>query len=90
MLYLVTYDLKESERNYSPLYEAIKKSCTSWWHYMESIWLIQTNTPINDYNNHLRQFIGNEDTLFIVNISGQPRQGWLPEKAWQWINEHET
>ena len=44
-LYTISYDLKKPDRDYSGLYEAIK-SFESWWHYLESTWIIKTEkTP---------------------------------------------
>lgn len=88
MLCLVTYDLKSPGKNYEPLYDEIKHLGQAWWHYMESVWLIQTNVGLDECNNRLRQLLDNNDLLLIVNITGQPRQGWLPAKAWDWIRTH--
>ena len=28
------------------------------------------------------------DRLFIVEITNQKYQGWLPSKAWEWLRDH--
>ena len=88
MLYLITYDLKNPGKNYNELYDAIKQLGRAWWHYMDSVWLVQTQLSVDDCNNSLRPFIDNNDFIFVVDITNQARQGWLPEKAWNWIREH--
>ena len=88
MLQLITYDLKNPGKNYTDLYEGIKKLGNAWWHYMDSVWLVQTQLNVESSNNRLRPFIDNNDYIFIVDITNQSMQGWLPEKAWNWIREH--
>lgn len=85
MLLLITYDLKSSDRDYTLLYEAIKNLGDKWWHYMESVWLVHTNLSPTDSFNRLKEYFTQDDTCFIVNITGQERQGWLTSKAWDWI-----
>jgi len=29
------------------------------------------------------------DFIFVVNITGQDRQGWMPQSAWDWLNQNE-
>ena len=48
MLILITYDLKKLDKDYAPLYEAIKKCGSAWWHYMESVWIVKTELSPND------------------------------------------
>lgn len=28
-----------------------------------------------------------KDFIMVIDITGKPIQGWLPEDAWKWINE---
>ena len=89
MINLITYDLKQPDRNYEALYESIKQCGGTWWHYLDSIWLVKTDfTPSQCYD-RIRPNIDDNDLLFIVEISGQKRQGWLPKDAWVWIKENE-
>lgn len=41
MVYLITYDLKKPGQDYSNVHDAIK-SCGTWWHYLESTWLVDS------------------------------------------------
>lgn len=86
MILLISYDLKEPNRDYESLYEAIKNAGTSWWHYLESTWIINTNLPIDECSNLLHGAMDANDTLLIVDITGKAHQGWLPSKAWDWFS----
>lgn len=40
-LYIISYDLREPDRDYTGLYDALK-GFSNWWHYLESTWIIKT------------------------------------------------
>lgn len=88
MILLISYDLKQPDRDYSQLYETIKNAGISWWHYLESIWIINTNLSIQECSNLLHNNIDTNDFLFIVDISEKEHQGWLPSKAWEWFRQN--
>ena len=88
MLYAVNYDLKAPGRDYAGLYEAIK-SCGAWWHYLGSTWLIDTALTANGVWERLAPHIDNNDYVLVIAV-GHDKQGWLPEKAWTWINTRLT
>jgi hypothetical protein len=88
MLLLVTYKISADKRNYSGLYEAIKASpATSWWHYIDSTWLVRTNESPAAMTTRLRAYLDDaEDSLLILKIDNlNEYSGWLPQKAWEWI-----
>ena len=89
MIYLISYDLKAPNRNYDDLY-AILKTADSWWHYLESTWLIYTSDGIEAWQMRIKSAIDNNDSFIIVDVTKQPRNGWLPKKAWEWIREYEN
>ena len=86
MILLISYDLSKPDRDYKGLYGAIKKA-SGWWHYLESTWLISTKGTADDWYKELKPNIDNDDSLLIVEITGN-RQGWLPKKAWDWIKNN--
>ena len=86
MIVLITYDLKQPGRNYTPLYEVIK-SMGEWQHPLESVWFVQMNdnTNLDDVVNVLKQNADKNDLFFAVRITAK-YQGWLPTSFWTWIN----
>lgn len=90
MIYLVTYDLvKSSERDYTPVYEAIK-AIGPWWHYLESTWIVQSYNNVNHVVDTIHNVMRQGDRLLVVQIDNQQRNGWLPKDAWDWIRTHES
>ncbi|MGI6521033.1 MAG: hypothetical protein ACOX2D_07840 [Fermentimonas sp.] len=88
--FLITYDLKHPERNYSELYEAIK-NLGEWWHPLESTWVVKTpedETSSSIIYNKLRDKMAYNDGLFIIRIhNNEDYQGWLPQSFWNWFIE---
>ena len=90
MLLLITYDLKQPDRDYTTLYESIKQCSSVWWHYLESVWIIRTEMTANQCFDKIHPNMDNNDYIFIVDISHQTRQGWLPKDAWEWIKSNDV
>lgn len=87
-VYLISYDLNRPGQSYTELYEVLKQAST-WWHYLESTWLISSPEPIDIWQKRIRAKIDENDTFLIVELSGsKPYSGWLAQKAWDWIKNH--
>ena len=86
MIYSVNYDLKKPGQSYKELHEAIKECGVSWWHYLDSTWLIDTNLSANQIWQRLEPYFDKNDVALVIRVTND-YQGWLPEKAWQWIRE---
>ena len=87
-LYFITYDLKTPGRNYSGLFDVIKKE-GAWWHYLESAWMVVSQKDTDELNDLLRAQIDQTDRLLIFNIKSLkdiPFRGWLAKDAWSWIH----
>ena len=87
MTILVTYDIKKAERDYKEFYEVLKKQ-GSWWHYISSTWLLDTEKAPEEVADAIRPYMDNSDSLFVVEIT-RNYSGFLSEKAWAWMHRHE-
>lgn len=87
MILIVTYNLKGGANAYTPLYAALKKQGKSWWHYMPSTWLIDTDHPPNAVAETLREHLLPGDQIFVGHLQNG-FGGWLPKPAWEWIRAH--
>lgn len=84
MVYLITYDLKKPGQDYSNVHDAIK-SCGTWWHYLESTWLVDGHLTVEQISARIRSHIDQNDRLLVIGVTGD-YAGWLPKDAWEWIN----
>ena len=87
MIVLITYDLKQPGRNYTPLYDTIK-SLGDWQHPLESTWFVQMDddTDINEVVDKLKSSADKNDLFFAVKITSK-YQGWLSKSFWTWIDQ---
>jgi hypothetical protein len=87
MILLVTYNLKRPAISYRDFF-GILKGQNSWWHYLPSTWLVDTDLSSRDLYRELKPFLQVGDHILVTELS-RDRQGWLPKKAWEWIRRHE-
>ncbi len=85
---LVTYDLSAPGRDYEALFEVLKRG-SSWWHHLESVWIITGARTPDQLFDEIRPHLRAMDRVLIVQLHDRdPRQGWLPKQAWDWLNEN--
>lgn len=64
--YVISYDLKhKDEEDYKTLINSIK-AFRKWAHINESTWAIVTHKEAKEIRDHLRQFIHNDDSIFVI------------------------
>lgn len=86
MVLLIGYDLKTPGKDYNDLYKAIK-SYGTWWHHLDSTWIISTSKTPKQVANDLRNHMDDNDNLLVIRVTNDPKYaGWLPDKAWEWLN----
>lgn len=91
MIYLITYDLVNKSKDYSLLYQAIQ-SIGDVVHPLESVWFVDATT--RRFNaaaiaSLLRSHMEESDLLFVVQIDGSDRNGWMAKTAWAWLRNRE-
>ena len=84
--YIVSYDLKGRPSAYMPLINELKSSHT-WWHYLDSTWIILRRETLVELSPKLRKLIFQNDRLLIMPAKG-PSDGWLPKDAWKWMQDN--
>lgn len=86
-IYLVTYDFREpTEKQLEDFYGELKNS-SAWWHFIEGTWLIRTNEDAKTIYARLKPYINVNVNLLVLDV-GTDMAGWLPKKAWDWIQQH--
>ena len=90
MIYLISYEINESQYDYSDLKEAIK-SYGDYQHPMETLWFVRISgqSKQDEIAEHLRQYFHSaHDHIYVMPVPGDlPRQGWLPKAFWKWMNQ---
>ena len=61
----------------------------SWWHYLESTYIIRVDPSVNAFHiSELMDVIAPDKMYFTSEIKFQDYSGWLPNEAWNWIEEN--
>jgi hypothetical protein len=84
--YSINYDLSAPGRDYKGLYDALKEF-GGWWHYLESTWIVVTDSSPAQIWEKLKPHIDENDSLLIIEVKDNV-SGWLSQKAWDWIHEN--
>lgn len=87
-VYCISYDLNRAGQDYSGLYQKIKE-CGTWWHYLDSTWLLSSSKTAQQIYNHVKGSIDNNDRILIIKVTNE-YQGYLTKEAWEWIRKHVT
>jgi len=86
-VYMVGYDLDRPGQDYNSLIDAIKAYGT-WWHHLDSTWLIATNENATEVRDNLAQHIDDNDKLLVANIGAPGAWAGMNESSSQWLVKH--
>lgn len=89
-VYIISYDLKGLGKDYSQLYDAIRRlgDCQ---HPLESVWVVATDSyDQNSIYSELKPAMEQNDLLLILEVKPEARQGWLAKSFWTWMSEKES
>jgi hypothetical protein len=68
---LVGYDLNKAGKDYTSLIDAIKKAFPTYWHCLDSTWIVVTDWTPAQVRDYLGKFMDANDELFVVDITGK-------------------
>ncbi len=85
--YIVGYDLNRPHQDYPDLIEAIKAYGT-WWHHLDSTWIIVTNSTAKEIRDDLARHIDSNDELLVVKSGGVGAWKGFDDKGSSWLKDH--
>jgi hypothetical protein len=66
-VYVIGYDLHPKKGEiYDNLFSAIKKVGTTWWHCLDSTWMVVSNKTAAEIRDELRNHIYDDDQLLVI------------------------
>jgi hypothetical protein len=88
MVLQITYELKDSDRNYSELFLEIENLGSS-VHFLRDSWWVEPKnaTTIENVSSLLRQHLGENDLIQVVDITDKTTNGWLARTSWDWLKQ---
>ena len=86
--YLIGYDLNKSGKDYTSLIQAIKKLSGTWWHALDSTWIIKHPGTAKTIRDALAPHIDGNDELLVVALTGEGAWAGFDTKASSWLTDH--
>ncbi|MBI2485043.1 hypothetical protein HYW18_02775 [Candidatus Uhrbacteria bacterium] len=87
MVYLVSYDLGQPNRDYKKLVEKIK-SYGTWAKPLESLWLIKTDVAAVQVANDLKTVMDKDDGLVVIQVKSNWSTFNVSQEVTKWMNEN--
>jgi hypothetical protein len=86
--FLIGYDLNKPGQDYEPLYEKLK-SYRTWWHHLDSTWLVRADLTAVDLRNELKPLLDASDELLVVDVTGDAA-AWsgFKKRGSDWLLSH--
>lgn len=85
--YLIGYDLNK-QKDYPELIEAIKALSGTWWHHLDSTWILVTEKSAADMRDTLKKHIDGDDELLVVKLNGEGAWAGFNEKGSKWLKDN--
>ncbi|CAN5385867.1 hypothetical protein BH10PSE11_BH10PSE11_30900 [soil metagenome] len=85
---LVTYDLKQPGRNYTPVHDYLKRF--TYCKQMESVWLLDTTVNVETVREGVRSAADSNDVVFVTRLQREWSSwnygcaAWLNDAARNW------
>jgi hypothetical protein len=89
-LLLVTFSLRNPNKDYSQFLVALRGNAQQWWHFIEQSCVVTTHHDVDSLSKALLPHMEKTDSLLVVEITPHQFQGWLPKEAWDWLTQVST
>lgn len=86
--YLISYDLNKTGKDYTGLIARIKKLFGTWWHHLDSVWVVKTDYTAVEIRDDLKAHIDSDDELLVVKLSGEGAWCGFIDKGATWLRQH--
>lgn len=83
--YLIGYDLNKKGQDYKDLTDAIKKLSPTWWHCLDSTWIIKSTSAASAIRDTLIAHIDNNDELLVVLLGGEGAWIGFTDECSEWL-----
>lgn len=91
MIYQITYELKDSDKDYSALYALLEKGIGSEGvHVLRDSWWIASDRELNvdEECERIHMQLSEQDHVYMSKFADSHVNGWLPSSLWQWYRDH--
>ena len=86
--YLIGYDLNKTGKDYESLIQKIKNSFSTWWHHLDSTWIVKSNLTAVAIRDMLIPLIDKDNELLIVGLTGEAAWTGFNDKGSKWLTDN--
>lgn len=86
--YLISYDLNRPGQDYGSLFAAIKRLSGTWWHNLDSTWIVKHDGPATSIRDALVPYLDPNDELLVVMLTGQGAWQGFAEEGSKWLRDN--
>ncbi len=86
-VYVISYDLNRPGQDYIELHAEIK-SCGSWWHCLDSTWMVSTQMAAIDIANKLWSKMDRNDKLLVTPVTSGSAWAGFTGDCESWIKSN--
>ena len=87
--YIIGYDLHPSKgETYEDLIEAIKGVGSTWWHHLDSTWVVVTDKTAAQLRDELKPYLKSDDQLLVVKSGGEAAWTGFNDKGSKWLKDN--
>ena len=83
-MYCIGYELKNPGNTNATLIEEME-TYETWWHCLESTWIIASPKTADQVRDHLQQYMGLNDKLVVVEIVGNAAWVGFDKECSDWL-----
>jgi hypothetical protein len=65
-------------------------SARDWARYAPNCWILYTTISVDNWYNRIKKVVHEDDTIFLVELNFDNKQGFLPADIWDWMNKDRT
>ena len=85
---MIGYDLIKPGKDYADLINAIKALTSSWWHCLDSTWIIKTNQKAVQVRDELSAHLDANDRLLVATLSGPAAWLHFSQECGEWLKNN--
>jgi hypothetical protein len=83
--YLIAYDLDKPGQDYEDLYETIKGIGSTWWHHLDSTWLVVSNKIPIEIRDKLTAVMDANDKLLVAVVKAPAAWKGFEKSGSDWL-----
>jgi hypothetical protein len=87
--YIIGYDIHPTkDEKYENLTEAIKNIGSTWWHHLDSTWVVVSDKTASEIRDVLKNHMYKDDQLLVMKSSGVASWYGFNENGSKWLKKY--